>query len=495
MTTTRRAGDLPAVSRMPTAVPGLDAVLGGGLPAGRTCMIAGAPGTGKTTLGNQLAFNHASAGGSVVFATLLSEAHDVMLQNLSDFRFFDRRLPGDRIRYLNLLSALEEGGLDSVTGTIRREIREAGANLLVVDGVAVIDDVANSPIDLRRFAQQLDAQAALLGCTTVLLSDPGPQEVRRLGAQLNGTILLQNERIASRNVRVLEVAKLRGGKHAGGVHEFAITDAGITVYPRLESLAGQHRPSEDAGEGLGTGVPALDAMLGGGLRPFSATMVLGTPGAGKTILGLSYLAEGARRGERGLIAAFHETPADIATTAAGVGLDLARHIDDGLVRVLWEPPLELSADAWAWRLLEAVEKHRPRRVFIDALTDVEQFIPSAQRVPTFVAALTNELRTLSATVLLSVEIDAFTDEHLDSPVPAASATMDNGILMRHVELRSELRRLVSVLKARQAATDPAIREFTIDEHGLAIHETFAATSGLLTGRTSPMESAEADCAP
>ncbi len=236
---------------------------------------------------------------------------------------------------------------------------------------------------------------------------------------------------------------------------------------------------------MGTGVSKLDTMLGGGLRSFSSTMVLGTPGAGKTLLGLSFLDAGARQGESGLIAAFHETQADIAKTASGIGLDIARHIDEGLVRVMWDPPLEISADAWAWRLLETVEEFRPRRVFIDALTDIEQFVESPQRTPQFIEALTNELRSLGATIMYAVEVDAFTAEHLDTPVPAVSPVMDSGILVRHVELRSELRRLVSVLKARQSSTDPTIREFTISDQGIAIHDTFPVSSGLLTGRALP----------
>ncbi|HEV2065610.1 MAG TPA: ATPase domain-containing protein, partial [Thermomicrobiales bacterium] len=373
MTNGWRGGEILPVTRMKTGVPGLDAVLGGGLPAGRTCLIAGPPGTGKTTLGNQLAFAHAAAGGLVVFATLLAEAHDVMLQNIRDFTFFDRSLPGDRVRYLNLLSDLEEGGLDRVAATIRREIRESGTNLLIVDGIGVIDDVAVSSLDVRHFAQQLDALAGLLGCTTVLLSDPGPGEARRLGAQLNGMVLLTNEREGARNVRLLEVAKLRGAHHVGGTHEFAINESGVTIYPRLESLSGQRRAEVVATDGLGTGVAALDTMLGGGLKPLSSTMVLGTPGAGKTLLGLTFLAEGARNGERGLMASFHEPPQAIATTADRIGLDLTRHIDAGMVRILWNPPLELSVDAWAWQLLEVAARDRPQRVFIDALTDVQQF--------------------------------------------------------------------------------------------------------------------------
>lgn len=206
-------------------------------------------------------------------------------------------------------------------------------------------------------------------------------------------------------------------------------------------------------------------MLGGGLMPFSSTMVLGTPGAGKTLLGLSFLAEGAQRGERGLIAGFHETAEDLAKTAQGIGLDLGRHITDGRIVVLWDPPVEISADAWAWRLLAAVDAHRPRRVFVDALTDVQRLLASPTRVSTYVSALVNELRARGATTMMTTEIDSIISERLDLPVPAASATMDNAILMRQVEVRSELHRLVTVLKARQAAIDPAIREFVIDERG------------------------------
>jgi len=491
MMNTWRTGEIAPVSRMNTGVTGLDAVLGGGLPAGRTCLVAGSPGTGKTTLGNQLAFAHAAAGGLVMFATLLAEAHDVMLHNIQNFRFFDRSLPGDRIRYLNLLSDLEQGGLEGVAATIRREIRGSGTNLLVVDGIGVLDDAAISPLDLRTFAQQLDAQAGLLGCTTLLLSDPGPGEARRLGAQLNGMISLSNERNGARNMRLLEVVKLRGAQHAAGTHEFAITESGLEVYPRLEALVGRQRPQVATNDGLGTGVPMLDTMVGGGLKALSSTMVLGTPGAGKTLLGLSFLAEGARRGEQGLMASFHETPPDLAVTADRIGLDLSRHIADGRVRMLWDPPLEVSADAWAWRLLEAVSRYRPRRVFIDALTDVEQFLPDSRLPSAFVSALTNELRSLGATVLMALELDNYTDDSLIPPVPFVSATVDNGILLRHVELHSQLRRLLCVLKVRESASDPAIREFTIGDRGIAIDRPFTATSGLLTGRPETGEAVKA----
>jgi circadian clock protein KaiC len=484
----REATETLGPPRLETGVLGLDAVLGGGIPVGRTCMVAGSPGVGKTTLGNQLAFHHAAMGGQALVTTLLAETHDLMLANLRGFRFFDPSLVGDRVHYLNLFDALADEGLHGIITAVRHMARERGATLLIIDGATVIENLAPSQLDLRRFVQQLQAQAAMIGATTVLLTSKTRDQLEILGAHVDGVLVLANERFDSRHVRQLEVLKLRGGHHVTGAHQFTITDHGLTVHPRLESVVGGRRPPEQPGALLGTGVPGLDAMLGGGLMPLSSTLVMGTPGAGKTLLGLCYLLEGARHGERGLLTGFHETEAALMSTAARIGLDLRGAVESGLVRILWDPPLELSADAWAWRLLDAVEEHRPRRVFIDALTDIQRFIASPQRMPNFTAALTNELRGLGATALIATEIDAYVDEQLAVPIPAASATMDNGILVRQVEIRSSLLRLISILKARQIGTDPAIREFVVSDQGITVSRPFLASTGLLTGRVAADES-------
>lgn len=473
------------LERLPTGITGLDTVLGGGLPARRTCLIAGAPGTGKTTLGNQLAFSHASAGERVIVATLLSESHDVLIENVSGFSFFDRDLLGDRLRYLSVLTPLMETGLDATLDVISQEVRRLGATLVVIDGTAVIGDFATSAFDLRHFVQRLEGQFSLLGCTTVLLTSALDGELQLLSGQVNGALMLRNDLVGSRHVRSLEVIKMRGVRHAGGRHDVVISSSGIELFPRLESIVGATRPAKRTTHGMGTGIETLDTMLGGGLMPLSSTLVIGTPGAGKTILGLSFLAEGADRDEQGLMVGFNETLEDLESTARGVGLEIGRHLESGRIRVIWNPPLELSADGWAWQVLDAVEKTHARRVFIDAITDVQRIMTSPQRITAFVPALMNELRARGATTLVVAEIDAYSDEVLNVPVPAASASTDNGILLRHVEVQGRLRRLVSVLKVRQALTDPAIREMEITNEGMIISRPFAASSGLLTGRAEP----------
>ncbi len=473
----------PALPRVPTRVPGLDAVLGGGLLEGDTYLITGEPGTGKTTLGNQLAFTHAAGGGNVLIATLLTESHDRMLAHLHGFTFVDRALVGDRIQYVSLLTAMQEGGLDGAVDAITATLRNHPASLLIIDGAGAAEFFASTALDYPRFIHALQVRTALLGCTTVLLARKG--EADTAGTHVDGMIQLSNQPTDSRDVRWLRVAKHRGSTYLNGRHDFTIGEAGITVFPRLEVVYATVTPVwHEPEERLPFGIPGLDAMLVGGLATGSSTLIFGTPGVGKTILGLHFLAEGARRGEPGLIATFHETAPALASTADPVGMGLGPHIESGLVRVLWQPPLEISPDEWAWQLLATVDEHRPRRLVIDAFSDLGGTFAIPERQPRFATAMTNALRNRSVTTLFLLEIDQIVGPELALSVPNVSATMDAGILLRTIELRSSLRRMVSVLKQRQTGFDPTIRELTIGPQGMAVGEPFDATA-LLTGSTVP----------
>jgi circadian clock protein KaiC len=405
------------------------------LPVGGAYLVAGTPGTGKTTLGNQLAFAHAAHGGTAIFATVMAETHDRMLAHLAGFSFVDPTQIGSRIHYLGLVSSLEDGGLDGVLRAVRELVRTLGATLLVVDGTRLLEDVAPSSLDFRRFTAQLQAQSAMLGCTTVLLTNRPPEQTDDIATHLDGVLHLLQEPLASRERRVLRVVKLRGVGHLTGRHEFAITTDGIIVSPRLEALPAPSSLSTTAAPArLSTGVPGLDAMLDGGLLTGSSTLLAGNPGAGKTLTGMHFIAAGAERGEPGLIAGFHESPQQLLATAAGIGLDLNRFVEAGLVRILWQLPTELSPDAWAQSLLTTVAEQRPTRLFVDALTDVQQHIVPPDRLADYLTALVTVLRAEGVTSLFAAELDTLVGPELRLPLPTVSAVLDNGILLRRVEL-------------------------------------------------------------
>lgn len=344
--------------------------------------------------------------------------------------------------------------------------------------------LAGSEFDFARFINGIQTRASLLGCTTVLLV--GEREADAAATHVDGVIQVMNEPMSARDARWVRVAKLRGSDHLNGLHRLAIGPEGIVVFPRLEAAHAQLEPAWHVSDNrMRFGVPGLDTMLGGGVPDSSATLVIGTPGAGKTLLGLHFLAEGARQGEPGLFVGFHETAPALAAMAGDLGMGLAPHLDSGLVRTMWRPPLEMAPDEWAWQLLDVVDQHGPRRVVIDAFSDLVPLFAMPERQNFFAAALANRLRDRGVTAIYILELDTFVSDELTVPVKSLAGAMDNSILMRSVELRSSLRRMVSVLKERQTGFDPTIRELMIGPRGLSVGEPFDAAA-ILSGIANPI---------
>jgi circadian clock protein KaiC len=473
--------------RLRSRVKGLDRLLDGGLLAGDAYLVSGGPGTGKTTLGNQLAFQHAAAGETAVIFMLQTEPHEWMLAHMGGFEFVRPELINKRIHYISLLRQIENDGLPAVLQSIQSAVRTHNASLIVLDGAGLLESIQQNGNDSTsshgRFVRDLQARAAMLNCTCVLLSSRDAQPY--LAPYVDGVIELNYEPVDSRDTRWIRIAKQRGAQHLSGQHEFSIGRSGIVIYPRLESVAGRDLVvRENTSRRLSTGVEGLDQMLGGGVIEGSTTAVFGTPGIGKTLLDLQFLGAGALKGEVGLHITFHETEAVLRATCNRLGLPYGDCLHAGCLEVKWNPALERSPDGWAWSVLEAVDELRPRRLTIDAFTDVARMFAVPQRQASFGVAFSNELRSRGVTTLVNLELDSFVSQTVDFPVPRISPMIDSGILMRSVELDSSLRRMVSVMKHRQSWFDSSIREFTIGQGGISIGNRFDA-SQLLTGSAEP----------
>ena len=472
----------PVLERLPTGIAGLDEVLDGGLVRGGVHLVGGRPGTGKTTLGNHLAYNRATAGEVAIIATVLAETHTRMLAHLGGFGFFDPTHVARRVHYVSLFDELTANGLGGVIDLLRRLVREHRVRLLVIDGAGVFEEFAPSPVAFRRFTAELNTQLSALDCTAVLLIDHDTDALQAIGFHVDGIIVLEDRSIGLRDVRLLHVVKLRGVRHLRGRHHFAITAAGFEVYPRLEAALPQTAPrTAGAGGREPFGVAGLDNMVRGGLVAGSTTLLLGSPGTGKTITGLHFVVTGAERGQPGLIVGFHEPPPQLVAKATALGLPLARHLASGLVRIVWNAPQEVLLDAWARAVLATIAEHGARRLFIDSLNDVQRLALFPERLPAFLSTLENEFRTRAVTSIYAAEINTLVGSDVEVPPRGMPTTVDNAILLRYVELHSQLRRLISIVKLRQSAYDTSIREFAITERGLEVAETFASAEAILTG--------------
>ena len=484
----------PMTDRVESGIPRLDYILKGGFFPGGTYTTMGPPGSGKTIFGNQLSFNHAAAGGRCVYMTLLVESYDKMLRHMAPMAFFKRELVSERIAYVSGYPSLRKDGLEGLLLLIRGTLEERQATMFVMDGMESLRQFAKNEQEVKEFVHELQAYTSMIGCTTILMTFKDPTYAYTENAVVDGVLELSDTLIGPRAVRELTVHKFRGGDYLRGRHEVEITGEGLVVHPRTEIQF--DKPPQEAEEArirMAFGVTGLDEMLFGGIPSGSATALLGAPGAGKTMLGLSFLVEGAKQGQKGVYFGFYEPPPRLIEKARQVGIPLEEQVKRGMVDLIWQPPLEHMLDSLAEQLLEKIRENPEtrRRLFVDGIEGFRAASVYADRMPRFLSAFCNQLRMFDVTALISEELALFRPE-IEMPNPELANVVETVILLRYVELRSQLHRLVSIMKMRESRYDTSIREFQIQDDGLVVAASFKSAEAILSGLARTPEGLSSD---
>lgn len=488
------------IRRMPTGVPGLDEILGGGLPEYSFNMIAGGPGCGKTTLVHQFMFANASPDRPALYFTILGEPAVKMLRYQQQFTFFDLSKLDGAIRFINLSQFVLEKDLNAVLEEIVKQVETYNARIVVVDSFRTVVRRAQSTAteaELQGFIQRLALHLTSWQATSFLIGEYAEGEIRDnpVFTVADGLFWLYQSVERNSMVRKMQIMKMRGQASIPGLHTFRITEAGLQTFPRTLGLV-QESGHVKGQRRISTGVPGLDALMGGGIPEFNSLLLAGPSGAGKSIMASQFIAEGLRQSEPGVVVIFEELPADFLNRAALIGLDFEKPQKDGTLKIIYIRPLDLSVDETVHEIVHAVKQIGAQRVMLDSLVGFEmalapefrhEFRESLYRM---IAALTR----LGVTVFSTVEVDEnFTSMGFSNF--AISFLADDIVRLRYVSINGQQRKMLLVVKMRGSEHSIDMTEYSVTGKGVIIGEPLRGYQGLTSGIPGPWPSVSGESVP
>jgi circadian clock protein KaiC len=473
------------LSKARTGVPGLDDILLGGLATGRIFLLEGSPGTGKTTMALRFLMEGAAARECGLYITLSETAqelyataasHGWSLDGIDVFEVVppESLLDSDQQQSLLYSSDLELG---ETTKLIFEAVQRVKPARVVLDSLSEIRLLAQSSLRYRRQILALKHTLARQGVTVLLLDDLTTEAPDKTVHSIAHGVLRLEEMTPDYGAerRRLRVVKYRGQGFRGGYHDFIIRAGGAHVFPRL--VAAEHR-RKFARERMGTGIAALDKLLGGGVETGSSTLLLGPAGAGKSILTLQFVAEAIRRGGKAAMFIFDEELDLLFDRAKPLGFDLAALREGGRLQINQLDAAELSPGEFAYNVRTAAQDPNVRTVVIDSLNGYQAAMPQENSLILHMHELLQFLNRQGVSTFLTVAQHGLMGE-MKAPVDVTYLA-DSVILLRYFEAAGSIRRALSVIKKRTGAHEDTIREFWIDR-GVRIGEPLVDFHGVLRG--------------
>ena len=478
-----------------TGVSGLDDILAGGLTRRRLYLFEGAPGSGKTTLALQFLLEGAKKGESVLYVTLSETAEE--LQEVAGSHGW--QLDGIHIRELtpseaaldvdgqNTMFHPSEIELPAVTKPILEDVERLKPTRVVFDSLSELRLLAGSALRYRRQILALKQFFAQRDCTVLLLDDLTATSLDlQMQSIAHGVVLLEQlspEYGAER--RRMRVVKYRAVKFRGGYHDYVIHRGGLRVFPRL--IAAEHRQFATRAT-LGTDIPELDALLGGGVEEGTSTLIVGAAGTGKSTLAAQVAVAAACRGQHAALFLFDESPDTLRTRCQSLNVDLATHIDAGRISFQQVDPAELTPGEFTNCIRTAVEQTGAKIIVIDSLNGYLNAMPEERHLTIQLHELLMYLGQKGVATILIGAHQGLIGSQMNTPVDA-SYLADAVILLRYFEHRGDVRQAISVMKKRGGKHERTLREFKLDE-GISVGRVLHEFRGVLTG-TPSYESAEA----
>jgi circadian clock protein KaiC len=461
------------LDKVPTYIAGLDEVLQGGLPRGRTTVVAGQPGTGKTMLGLEFLYRGALAGEPGIFIGFEEPPDDLRvnaatlgwdlshLEQEGKLLLFDGRVKPEVVR----AGAFSLSGLLAILAGKTRELQ---ARRVVLNALGVALRFFDSPMAARNELHLLGEWLRSTGLTSIVTHKPGGPEVHGLadsfGSLADCMILLDARVVDQITTRRLRVIKYRGSGFESNEYPYVIGGTGLRCIP-ISTVQLEHQP---LGQKMSSGVPRLDAILDGGYRRRSCILIAGQPGAGKTILASTFADAACRRGERVLYVSYEESAAALAGNVSSAGLDLARHVQGGRLRFLAYMPESMGAEEHLIRVLDGIADFDPHHVVVDAISACDR-MGGMQAAFEFLMRLLNSCKERGITILLINQTKGITDR-VELSGAGISSMLDTVLFMDYVVTPRGTDRVLQVFKARGSAHSSLKYPYVVTPAGIEILE-------------------------
>ncbi len=473
----------PQLAKAPTGIPGLDEVLLGGIPAGRSTLICGSPGCGKTLLGMTFLVNGATQFGEPGVFVSFEETPQDLAANVASLGFDVPRLIAEKklaIEHIRIeRSEIDEAGDYDLEGLFVRlgyAIDQIGAKRVVLDTLeALFANLSNEAV-LRAELRRLFGWLKDRGLAAIITAERGEGTLIRHGLEeyISDCVILLDNRVQDQvTTRRLRIVKFRGSAHGTNEYPFLLDDQGITVVP-LSSAGLGHRVSDEV---VSTGVPGLDAMLGlGGIYRGSSMLISGVPGSGKTILGASFAAAACTRGDRCMFFSFEESAELLVRNVGSAGIDLQQHARSGLLRFETKRPTSFGFEMHLAHMQRELDRFRPSAVIVDPVTS---FRGPDSEVHALLLRMIDILKTRGITTIFTSLTTS--EERVAQSDFGLSSLMDTWVSLVDIESNGERNRGLYALKSRGMSHSNQIREYLLTGEGVRLIKAYLGVAGVLMG--------------
>ena len=471
------------VDKTPSGIAGFDQITGGGLPLGRSTLVCGGPGSGKTIFAVEFLVRGAERGEPGVFVTFEESARDLS-RNVASLGFDLARLQEQKllaVDYVHLDPAeIEEAGgysLDGLFVRLEHAIDSIGAKRVAIDTLEVLFSTLKDDSVVRAETHRLFRFLKERGVTAVVTAEAGNGCLTRQGMEeyVSDCVVSLSQSVSDQSAtRLLRIVKYRGSSHGTNEYPFLIDDSGFSVVPAT-SLQLDYQVSEDR---ISSGVPSLDAMLtGNGFFRTSTILVSGSAGCGKSILAAHLAHATCERGERCMLFAFEESPSQIVRNMRSVGLDLKKWQERGLLELRATRPSLYGLEMHLVAMHKAISEFKPNTVILDPISSFMS-AGTAHQIKAMLVRLFDWLKTQQITGLVTYLTTPTTREETDVGI---SSLIDTWIEVRDLEFAGERNRALYLLKSRGMSHSNQVRELIISDSGLSLADVFSNADGVLIG--------------